>query len=510
MLVESLLEAARQFPNKIAAQDPLRRLTFSQMATLARVLRRVVLAETNAPRVGFMLPASSAAMGTFHGILWAGRTAIPLNFLLQAPELKTIIADAGLDLVLGVRPFEPLLSQLGVRTLYLEDLGIKRRFVWERFRRTPEPPRVDPQDTAIIIYTSGTTGQPKGACLTHRGIAWDNRTAIEQLRLDPAQHLLGIIPPFHVFGMSVLNFLPVALGASVTFIPRFSPQATYQAIATGGVSLLVAVPSMYAAIARLKNLDLAAFRNVRLAISGGEPLPRPVYETVLERTGMHLIEGYGMTETSPIISVDVPWALRTGSVGFALPGIDLQLRNENGEVLFTRAHGLAGQAGANPTSSTEGELHVRGPLVMRGYLNRPADTAAVIDSQGWFRTGDIVRLDTDGHMSITGRAKDLIIVGGENVYPREVENVLESHPAVGEVAVVGRPDSSRGEVVVAFVVAREGVQLTPDELRSFCREHLAGYKTPREIHLRPELPRGPTGKIIKSKLMAELAAAAAI
>ena len=207
-----------------------------------------------------------------------------------------------------------------------------------------------------------------------------------------------------------------------------------------------------------------------------------------ERTGVRLMEGYGLTETSPVISCDMPSTHRVGTVGQPLPGVQTQVRDQTGQPLS------AGQ---------EGELFVRGPLVMKGYFHRPDETAAVIDADGWFRTGDIIRIDA-GYISITGRAKDLIIVGGENVYPREVESVLEQHPAVADAAVVGREDGSRGEVVVGFVSLHEGADATGDRLRHFCRDQLAGYKVPRQIHVRPDLPRGPTGKVLKRQLKALL------
>jgi long-chain acyl-CoA synthetase len=289
--------------------------------------------------------------------------------------------------------------------------------------------------------------------------------------------------------MTVVVFLPMVIGATVSFVPRFSPQAAYRAIQQDKTDILLAVPSMYAAIARLKSIEKEKFCHIKLAASGGEPLPRTVYDLVYEKTGLRLIEGYGLTETSPIISADLPWAHKVGTVGKPMPNTEIQLRDETGTVL---------------SNDQEGELWVRGPGVMKGYYNKPEETAAVIDREGWFRTGDIVRIDQDGYISITGRAKDLIITAGENVYPREVEAVLEEHPAVAEAAVVGKPDPSRGEVVVAFAALKEGARADTDELRSFCKDRLAGFKTPREVHIREEFPRGPTGKILKRKLKEEL------
>lgn len=516
MLLQALLEATGRFPHKVAAQDLSRRLTYSELTTLAAALRRVVLRETQRGQVGLMLPATAACTGTLYGILWAGKTAIPLNFLLQPPELAAIVADSGIDRVISTVHFRPLLEKIPVRCLYLEELGLKRRFVFEKFRRMPDPPAINADDIAAIIYTSGTTGRPKGVCLSYGNIASNGYSAAQHLRLGPEVHLLGIIPPFHAFGLTVLNFLPALLGGgAVSFVPRFSPQATYELIGRGEINLLVAVPSMYAAMARLKHLDRSALRNVHMAISGAEPLHRPTYDCFLERTGLPLIEGYGMTEASPIISVDLPWAHRPGTVGPPLPCFDVQLRDAEGRVIAeAEAAAAAGASGrvrkgeATYPRSGEGELYIRGTSVMKGYYRRPEETVAAIDRDGWFRTGDLVRLDPDGHLVITGRVKDLIIVAGENVLPREVENVLEQHPAVAEAAVIGQPDASRGEVVVAFVSLREDAEASPENLREFCHERLAGYKTPREVHFCREFPRGPTGKILKQQLRAQLPAGA--
>jgi long-chain acyl-CoA synthetase len=310
------------------------------------------------------------------------------------------------------------------------------------------------------------------------------------MRLEPDHHLLGILPPFHVFGLTVLNILPSFLGGTVTYIPRFSPQGTYQAIVKDNITVIIAVASMYGAIGRLKSLEAEQLKRIHIVISGGEPLPRAVYEEFHRRTGIRISEGYGMTETSPVVCCDLPWNHRVGTVGFPIPDVQVCLRDGNGQTL---------------TGDQEGEICVRGPNIMQGYYNRPEETKAVIDAEGWLRTGDLGRIDAEGRISITGRAKDLIIVAGENVYPREVESVLESHPSVAESAVIGRQDGSRGEVVTAYVSLREGTTATDEELRAFCRDRLAGYKVPRQVQIRKELPHGPTGKVLKRALREEKA-----
>lgn len=485
MLINMLLEHTRRQPKRIVAQDSFRSLTSTQLCTFAQTMRSLIQSETRCERVGVMLPASVAGLGTLLGCLWAGKTIVPLNFLLKPEELRAILHDAEIDLVISTEHFASLAESFPVRTLFLERAGLRRRYLWSRVRRTPDPPLKKPQDIAAIVYTSGTSGQPKGVCLTYENFLSNSRAAIEHMRMGPENHFLGVLPSFHVFGLTVLIFIPVVLGASVTFVPRFSPQAAYKVIRETDVSIIMAVPSMFAAIARLKDLDRNDFGRIRLAVSGGEPLSRCIYDLFGERTGLTLLEGYGMTETSPIISVDVPWNHRVGTVGTPLPGVEIQVRDNAGKTLG---------------AGREGELFVRGPLVMKGYHHKPSETAEIIGPDGWLRTGDIVRVEDDHHIRITGRAKELIIVGGENVYPREVENVLERHPAVAAAAVVGQADKSRGEAVIAYVSLEEGVETTPQVLREYCREHLAGYKVPREVHIIRELPRGPTGKILKRQL----------
>ena len=488
MLVEALLESARRFPDRPAVKDASRQFTYSQLVTFTKTVRRLVLAHTACERVGVMLPSTAGTPGVLFGVLWSDKIVVPLNFLLQPRELAAIVQDAGLDLVISTRHFEKLVEALPVRTLFVEDLHLKRRYLWEKFRRTPEPPARAPDALATIIYTSGPTAQPKGVCLTQAHLATNARACIAHMRRHSDHHRLGILPPFHVFCLTVLNVLPFFLGGTVTYIPRFSPQATYQAILDDNISVMIGVASMYGAVARLKSLEAASFKNVHIVVSGGEPLPRAVYDEFLRRTGIRIVEGYGMTETAPVISCDLPWAHHVGTIGLPIPGVSVELRDANGRPV---------------AADQEGEICVRGPNVMKGYYNRPEETAAVLDRDGWLRTGDLGRVSSDGYISITGRAKDIIIVAGENVYPREVESVLESHPAVAESAVIGQHDGSRGEVVVAYVSLREGVGATGEELRAFCRKHLGGFKVPRRIYIRPELPHGPTGKVLKRALREE-------
>lgn len=484
-LVQSLIEAGEKFPRKPAVVDPSRELTFGQLVSLAGVMRGIITRETECPRVGLMLPSSAVMVGSFYGALWAGRTAIPLNFMLGPKELAGVIADAGIDTIVTIEHFADALADLPVKALFLERLGLKSKVLRSKLGKRPAPPDIDANDLAVILYTSGTSGLPKGVCLTHANLDSNARGAIEHARMSHDQRFLGVIPPFHSFGLTGLLLIPVTLGATVYYLPRFSPLQVVRSIRENRISIFLAIPSMYTAISRLKSVPADAFESLSLAISGGEPLSEGTASAFRERFGLELHEGYGLTETSPILSINMPWANSRGSVGRALPGVEFRIAADEGHQMGT---------------DEPGEILARGSGIMRGYYNKPEETRAVLDGEGWFRTGDIGTLDAEGFLRITGRKKEMIIVGGENVYPREVEDVLSRHAAVSESAVIGRRDASRGEVVVAYVILEDEHDATEMALRDHCREHLAGYKVPREIRIATELPRGPTGKILKRAL----------
>jgi long-chain acyl-CoA synthetase len=285
---------------------------------------------------------------------------------------------------------------------------------------------------------------------------------------------------------------PIQLGAMIVYMSRFSPVAMLNAIREHGISLLGGVPSMFAAILRLKEASAADFKTIYAIISGGEPLPTVLRDAFLARFGVPLYEAYGMTETSLAISLNTPQMHRPGSVGRPIPGMRVRIVDD---------------AGNDLAAGEPGEIWVKGPMVMKGYHNLPTETAAVLTPDGYFKTGDLGRFDSDGFLYITGRKKDLIIVAGEKVSPREIEELLMSHPAVVEAAVVGKKDASRGEVVVAFVIGREGLSMTPEELREFCRSQgLAQWKVPREVRIVDDLPRSATGKVLKRVLAEEVSA----
>lgn len=485
VLVDALLQTRERGAGKLAVADDHAALSYRQLASLAAVLRTTVLQETRCDRVGVLLPASTLFPAAFFGVLWAGRTVIPLNFLLSPDELARVVRDADIDLILTVRHFRELTAQLGVRVLALDELPLKRRLMLQSLRRLAPAPTVDPHDTAVILYTSGTTAEPKGVELTYRNLFSNATDAIASLDIDPNQTFLNILPPFHVFGLLANVIVPVILAAPVYAQPRFSPIAVVRAMADHRITVLLAIPSMFAAILRVKQTDSEAFRGVYLAISGGEPLPTSVRRGFEERFGVVLRQGYGLTETSPVLAAGSVHHWRDGTVGRPIRNVEIEIRDATGLVLGREQ---------------DGEIFARGPGVTKGYFRRPEETRRVLSPDGWFATGDIGRLDADGFLSITGRAKEMLIIGGENVFPREIEAVLETHDGVVQAAVIGVPDDLRGEAPIAFVLPRPGTSATEGDLRAHAKRSLAGYKVPRRVIIRDDLPVGPTGKLLKRKL----------
>jgi long-chain acyl-CoA synthetase len=432
--------------------------------------------------VGVMLPTG----GLFPMAALAGwmlhKTVVPLNYLLKPEELAYVVSDCTTDTVITVGP---MLEHVGHRpdvpnVIEIDKLGMSG---------VPSPrwPRgAGDDDLALLLYTSGTSGRPKGVMLTHGNLSANVRQIMEWVRFTPAEILVGVLPQFHTFGLTVLTLLPLTFGLRVVYTARFIPHRIVKLIREHRPTVLVAIPSMYNALLHVKDGSPEDFASLRYIVSGGEPLPDAVAEGFHERFGVRINEGYGLTETAPVTNWCRPFEYRPHSVGRALPEVDQRIAD-----LATGEHLPPGR---------DGEVIMRGPNIMRGYFNRPEDTAAVFNPQGFFKTGDIGRQDEEGHLYITGRLKEMIIVGGENVFPREIEEVLNRHPAVGDSGVVGMMDPMRGELPVAFVELKEGQQAQERELLVWCRERLAGYKCPASVTIVEKLPRNPTGKIMRREL----------
>jgi long-chain acyl-CoA synthetase len=398
---------------------------------------------------------------------------------------------------------------------YLEDPGAKLLFAWHGFGDAAregaekagaelilvapgefeqlviaaEPARENEEragdDTAVILYTSGTTGTPKGAELTHDNLRANCEvTALTLVQIDENDVILGALPLFHSFGQTCGLNAGVSGGACLTLIPRFDPVKALEIVQRDKVTVFEGVPTMYHAILNAADRGDYDVSSLRLCVSGGSAMPVEVMRGFEEAFDCKVLEGYGLSETSPVASFNHPDRDRKpGSIGTPIEGVEMRLVDDEG--------GEVEQGGV-------GEIAIRGHNVMKGYWNRPDATDDVLDGDGWFRTGDMATVDEDGYYFIVDRKKDMIIRGGYNVYPREIEEVLYEHPAVSEVAVVGVPDDAMGEEVAAAVVLRS--EADADEIRLFVKDRVAAYKYPRRIWFLDELPKGPTGKILKREI----------
>jgi long-chain acyl-CoA synthetase len=433
--------------------------------------------------VGVMLPTSGATPAAMLAAWMLGRVGVPLNYLLKPEELQYVIDDSETDIILTSRA---MLEFLGAtprcKTIVcLEDVS---------FAGCPDlfwPARSSMNDLAVLLYTSGTSDKPKGVMLTHGNIVSNVRQCVEGVGLGPQAVLLGVLPQFHSFGFTVLTMLPLLVGSRTIFTARFLPPKILQLLREHRPNAFIGIPSMYAALLRAKSVAAEDFQSLVYPISGGEPLPHSIAEEYEQRFGLRLLEGYGLTETAPVTHVMLPdETFKRGTVGRPLPQVAVKIADA--------------ETGARLPRGVEGEIRLRGPNIMQGYFKLPAETAAAFDEEGFFRTGDMGKEDALGRLSITGRIKEMIIVGGENVFPREIEEVLNAHPSVRASGVIGVRDDLRGELPLAFVELEEGAAFDEPALRTWCRDRLAGYKVPREIRIIEALPRNPTGKIMRREL----------
>lgn len=447
-------------------------------ANLASYIER----ESEAETVGLLLPTGGGfAMAALAGWI-AGRVVVPLNYLLKREELQYVIGDCETDLVLTAGP---LLEHLG----YEPEVEKLARVETLNLRRFPEPrwpASRSEDDLAVLLYTSGTSGRPKGVMLSHGNITANVHQCVEYAGFNERDVVFGVLPQFHTFGFTVLTMLPLTIGARTIYSARFVPQRIVRAFREHRPTAFIAIPSMYNALLSVKDATPDDFASVRFIVSGGEPLPHDVRERFLERFGKHIQEGYGLTEASPVTNWSLPHENAPGTVGRPLPSVLERI--------------VDWESGRPLPPGRDGEVRIKGPNVMQGYFKLPDDSAAAFDDEGWLRTGDIGRFDEGGRLAITGRLKEMIIVGGENVFPREIEETLNRHPSVKASGVIGVRDDIRGELPWAWVELNEGAEFDEAALRSWCREHLAGYKVPREIRVIEALPRNATGKIMRREL----------
>jgi len=446
-------------------------------------------------RVGIMMPNVAEVPVVYYGVLRAGGVVVPMNPLLKAREVAYYLGDSGAGLIFAWHAFADQ-ARSGVEQAEAESIvvdGISFPDLLASAAPDDQVADTGDEDTAVILYTSGTTGHPKGAELTHGNLISNTEVACTDIvRAGPGDVIFGGLPLFHVFGQTVALNVAVASGACLTLLPRFDPGHALQIIAGHRVTVFEGVPTMYVAL--LHQPDRADYDTsaLRTCISGGAALPVEVLRGFEEAFGIPVLEGYGLSETSPVASFNHPGRERKpGSIG--TPIRDVQMR-----VVDKEDHEV-------PRGEV-GEIVIRGPNVMKGYWQRPEATAEAIKGEGeagggWFHTGDLARVDEDGYFYIVDRKKDLIIRGGYNVYPREIEEVLYEHPAVAEAAVIGLPHPALGEEVGAAVALKPGAVTTAGELRDYVKGQVAAYKYPRHVWIVGSLPKGATGKIQKRDIV---------
>jgi len=480
-LADVVRRASAKSPAKPALVSTDQSLTWAELDSQVDRVAGGLIARglSRGDRVAILLPNSIEFAVSYFAVLRAGLVAVPLNISYTAPEVEFQLTDSGAGLVVTD-------SSLAAVAASAETLLVGSP-EWDALAAGPSydgEPGAGDEDLAVLLYTSGTTGRPKGAMLSHRALLAN----LEQLgRIDPPvvasdDVVLLVLPLFHVYGLNAGLGMTAAAGATGVLAERFDPVDTLTLVRQHKVSNIIGAPPMYVAWSMLPDLR-DALANVRLAVSGAAPLPAEVLSSVVESSGHQVYEGYGLTETAPVLTTTLCSATaKPGSIGRPIPGVELRLTDESG---------------VEVDDDDPGEIVVRGPNLFSGYW---PDGAGGADSGGWFFTGDVAYADADGDLFLVDRVRELILVSGFNVYPREVEDVLTTHPDVAEAAVIGVPHPYTGETVRALVVPRPGAQLDPAAVIEHAAARLARFKCPTSVEIVDELPHSATGKVAKGKL----------
>ncbi|HEV8474896.1 MAG TPA: long-chain fatty acid--CoA ligase [Methylomirabilota bacterium] len=478
---------ARRFGEYVALHFEGRELTnVAQQRAAARVahaLRR--LGVVPGDRVVVLLPNCPQVLQAYAGILKAGAVIVPVVFLLSPDEVRHILDDSEAKVVITAPELAPKVEGWPGTVVLVGGAGA---LAWDEWI-APEPDRFETveradDDLAVILYTSGTTGRPKGVALSHGNLASNARAAASLSELDREQWTLAVLPLSHSYGLTLMNAGHL-LGTKSVLLRWFNPDLVLETIQTFRVQSMAGVPSMYVYLLNYPDAGGFDTSSMRSWGSGAAPLPLEIVEPFEKKFGGRLLEGYGLTEAAPVVSAHrLSGVRKLGSVGQPIPGVEVAILDDDDRPL--------------PVDEV-GEIGVRGPNVMLGYYRLPEETARTLRN-GWLHTGDVGRLDADGFLYVVERKKDLIIRGGFNIYPREVEEVLYAHPAVAEAAVVGTRDALMGEEVCAFVTLKAGAAVDADAIIDFCQARLAKYKCPKRVRFLPALPKNPVGKILRKEL----------
>jgi fatty-acyl-CoA synthase len=476
---------ARMSPDKVAVRYEDREWTYRDLHERATRLAHALagLGVGHGDRVAYLGPNHPTFLETLFATGMLGGAFVPLNWRLAAPELAYVVADSGAGVLIHAPVQAEAVARLPVRTVAVGD-QYERLLAAAPAQPIDEP--VDPDETCMILYTSGTTGRPKGAMLTHANITWNSFNLLLDVDLSADEVTLVIAPMFHVAALNQTALPTLLKGGTLILVPAFDPGQALALIARHRVTYLFGVPTMFLAMCRAPGWATADLSSVRSAICGGAPVPAAAIAPYQER-GVTFMQGYGLTEAAPgVLFLRRDQSVRkAGSAGTPAFFTDVRLVRPDG---------------TDAAAGEPGEILVQGPNVMAGYWRRPEDTEAVRSPDGWLRTGDVGVADAEGYISIRDRTRDLIISGGENIYPAEVEDALHQHPAVAECAVIGVPDERWGEVGRAVVVLREGSRVEPEELLAFLDGRIARYKAPKSVVFTDTLPRTASGKVVKREL----------
>lgn len=456
--------------------------------------------------IALLLGNSPHFIIALYGAMRAGVTVIPVNPIYTPSEISYILQNGDVKAVVMLDLLLPAAENMheslpSVEHYIVCESGDERAAgitvssftIYSKMKAFSEvlangnvlqSPDIHEEDTAVILYTSGTTGKPKGAMLTHKNIYSNARDVADYLSITEKDTVITVLPMFHVFCLTVVLNAPIVSGAEMIILPAFSPKEVFKAAKEKKATIFAGVPTMYNFLFQLPDSNPADFSSIRLCISGGASMPVSLLEQFEKKFNVQISEGYGLSEASPVTAfnpLDRP--RKAGSIGCSISNVENRVVNELGE------EAVPGQVG---------ELIVKGPNVMKGYYKMPEETGAAI-RDGWLYTGDLARRDDEGYFYIVDRKKDLVIVGGYNVYPREVEEVLYEHDDIVEAAVLGAPDPDYGEAVLAFVV-QKGNSLTEEDVLNYCKERLVSYKVPKSVEFLQELPKNTTGKILRRSL----------
>ncbi len=490
-LAENLTATAQRFPDRPAIKLDDMVLTWSDVQAGAQRVAGMLRSKGIGPgdRVAMVLPNVPPFPIIFYGALTVGAVVVPMNPLLKGREVKYYLEDSGASILFAWKDMAEEAGK-GASEVGIECVEVGTDFAEVLAQHDPVTEVVDREDDddVVLLYTSGTTGQPKGAQLTHHSMSTNAATSAETLiEITEDDVVMGCLPLFHVFGLTCGLNASVLKGSCLTLIPRFDPEKALEVVGRDQVTVFEGVPTMYAALLHAKGADSADMSSLRTCISGGSAMPVEVMKSFEQKFDCIVLEGYGLSETSPVASFNQPGQERKpGSIGTEVRGCEMKVVDDDGNEV---------------PQGEKGEIVIKGENVMKGYWGRDEATAESI-KDGWFATGDVATQDEDGYFFIVDRKKDLIIRGGYNVYPREVEEALYEHEAVREVAVIGIKDDSLGEEVGAAVALKEGATVEVEELQAFAKERLAAYKYPRAVWIVEELPKGPTGKILRREVTA--------